>query len=834
MAVALLIDGKVPFSEAENILLPRVWRDATDILRDERGNDLIPEQEEVLRFQTGLLKDDSLFTNEAFGFLLTGGNHRITIKNIAEPLLLSGVTLCAVPQTDSDAQAAEKYKQQGLREVPDVLMCRQAEDSYEKSNQSIFPQYDRTSPATQPYHVSKIRRNVLGKYSWFDRGDWVSWVIEDVPEDGLYYITLKYLQNEKIGLASYRTMYVNGKIPSQSFVNIGFGYDVQWQNQTIQDSSGKSCPVFLKKGRNEIRMEAALGDYASVYEGVDSAVYQMRELYLRMVMICGSTPDRYRDYNLEKEIPELLSTMQDAAKVLTRAADEMDRKNGTKSAQTAPLRRAVGQLESMMKDPKTIPNRISNFRDTISALSDWMYSGSEQPLTLDYILVHSADAVIPSASATVWETVRHWAGSFLASFTEDYSDVNTVGKSAEAIHVWANMGRDQVQVLRDLITDQFTPETGIPVKISLVQSGFVEAILADAGPDIAVGIARGQPINLASRGVLADLSRFDSFRDVASRFGDTALVPYTLNNGVYALPNTQTFFMMFYRKDIFSSLNLSVPNTWDEVSSLIARLQKRNMTFGLPYSVLSAATAVDTGMGAKDMFSVLLLQKGGTFYKDDGRSVALDSQEASEAFRQWCDYYAQYGFDLVYDFYTRFRYGEMPIGIANYDVYNMLMSSAPEIRGRWEMAPVPGTMDKNGNINRSVGGAGTATVLFKSAENPENCWRFMDWWSTAGAQTDYAAGVENVLGPAGRYYTANIEAFSNLSWTKQELAVIAKQRESVQEIMEVPGSYFVSRCLDNAFRAVLFDKKIPLETLDKEVKNINREIERKRRELDLE
>lgn len=41
-----------------------------------------------------------------------------------------------------------------------------------------------------------------------------------------------------------------------------------------------------------------------------------------------------------------------------------------------------------------------------------------------------------------------------------------------------NSGRDQVQILKDMITDEFTVKTGIPVNLSLVQTGFVEATLA--------------------------------------------------------------------------------------------------------------------------------------------------------------------------------------------------------------------------------------------------------------------------------------------------------------------------------------------------------------------
>ena len=51
------------------------------------------------------------------------------------------------------------------------------------------------------------------------------------------------------------------------------------------------------------------------------------------------------------------------------------------------------------------------------------------------------------------------------------------------------------------------------------------------------------------------------------------------------------------------------------------------------------------------------------------------------AFKTWSDFYTKYGFDLVYDFYTRFSTGEMPIGIASYEMFNTLSVAAQEIRG---------------------------------------------------------------------------------------------------------------------------------------------------------
>lgn len=835
--IGFLVDGEHPYSQSEAVSLGRIWKDATGILQDQRGNDLIPKQEEVADWTDIQLKDQSLFTNTPLQVFLTAGEHTFAIRGGEDGVYLQDIRLTGTTAVRTVGQAAADYAEEGLTPGKiggDGYLKVQAETTDRKSSQSIYPLYDRTSPATEPYHVSKIRRNVIGQDSWSAPGQWISYKIQDIPEDGLYYITLKYRQNLQTGQSSFRSLYINGSIPSTAYENVAFPYGVNWDTMTIVDEQGEPCPVFLKKGDNEIRMEVTMGKWAEVLQAVEEINREMNSLYIEMVMITGTSPDKYRDYYLEKEIPGLIESLTALRDRLSSAADRYDELNGSKSTQSETIRRAADQLRSMLNKPASIPQRITNFRDTISSLSSWVYGSLEQPLELDYILIHEKDADLPSPKSSLWASLKHLVGSFIASFTEDYNSVGDHSESRDAITVWMNSGRDQVQILKDLITDEFTQKTGIPVNLSLVQAGFIEATLAGSGPDVAIGIARGQPVNLACRGALKDLSGFDTYEKVMSRFSDTAAVPYTFNGGVYAVPNTQAFFMMFYRTDILARLGLNIPQTWDDVYKMIPRLQQNHMSIGLPYTVISAATAVDNGMGAKDMFPLLLLQNGGTYYSDDATHTNFDSDVAMDAFKAWTEFYTQYGFDLVYDFYTRFRNGEYPIGIASFDMYNTLTAGAPEISGQWKMAPVPGVMQENGEINRAAGGAGTGVVMFSSAKDPESCWDFIDWWTTEDVQYAFSTNVENILGPGGRHITANLAAFERLPWTKEENAALSTQRQYIEEIPEIPGSYFVSRCLDNAFRSVLYDSKNPREAFERENDNINREITRKRNELGLQ
>ena len=839
-SVALSLDGEVPFEEAGSVRLTRLWKDAGGITQDSIGNDTIPEQEQVMVWNTVALQDYAIFTAEPLYFCLDAGEHTITLRSWSkEPLHIAGIELTFPEEIPTDEAAMNAYSAAGYAPVAGYRKKLQAESPALKSTQSIYPTYDRSSPATEPYDAYNIRRNTVGDGNWSDPGSWISYVIEDVPADGLYYITLKYRQHQVLGSSTFRTIRVNGAVPSAAYKNVAFPYNVNWQNQTISDENGAAVPVYLKEGKNEIRLEATVGKWAEVLRKVEASTQKLNDMYVQMVMITGTTPDKYFDYNLETEIPDLISCFTNERKVLLEMADEFDRLNGKKTTQSETLRSAAAQLESMLESPKSIPQRISNFRDTISGLSTWVYENMDQSLEMDYILVHSAEAEIPAAKAGFWARIKHFFVTFFLSFVKDYNMVGQSGGEGETITVWTTSGRDQASILMDMITEDFTSETGIQVNVSLVQTGFIEATLAGTGPDVAIGVSRGQPVNLACRGALMDLSQFEGFEEVASRFSETALVPYEYNGGTYAIPNTQGYYMMFYRKDILEKLGLEIPQTWDELLRLVPRLQKNHMEVGLPYSVISAAVAVNNGMGAKDIFPILLLQNGGDLYNADATASALDSEVAMEAFNQWCDYYTQYGFELVYDFYTRFRNGDMPIGISDLSMYNTLVAGAPELRGEWGIVPIPGTVQADGTIDRSTGSIGSATVMFKTEANQdpkhaEACWQFMEWWMRTETQDTYNEMVENVMGPAGRNATANLESFSHLPWTEEELAALDQQRRYVKDLREVPGSYFVSRCIDNAFRAVLYDGDNAREVFEREVEDINREIARKRKEFGLE
>ena len=79
----------------------------------------------------------------------------------------------------------------------------------------------------------------------------------------------------------------------------------------------------------------------------------------------------------------------------------------------------------------------------------------------------------------------------------------------------------------------------------------------------------------------------------------------------------------------------------------------------------------------------------------------------------------------------------------------------------------------------------------------------------------------------GRTAVSNVEAFNSLAWDKDDLVVLNKQWEQVTEVGEVPGSYDVTRALDQAYWTVIEDGSKVKDAVTKWAKVADREIERK-------
>jgi ABC-type glycerol-3-phosphate transport system substrate-binding protein len=230
----------------------------------------------------------------------------------------------------------------------------------------------------------------------------------------------------------------------------------------------------------------------------------------------------------------------------------------------------------------------------------------------------------------------------------------------------------------------------------------------------------------------------------------------------------------------------------------------------------------------------LLYQNGGRYYNDLGTASELDSDIAVNVFKMFCNYYTDYKLDRATSVEERFRTGESPIIIADYTTYNNFAVSAPDIAGLWSFTQIPGTVQEDGSIDRSVACTGLATMIMSDTKYPEESWEFLKWWTSADTQSQYGQRLESVLGLSARWGTANLEAYRSLPWSVSELEVIETSWKGVVETPYVPGSYFTTRHMTNAISRCMTGGYKPRASLEEAIEAINIELERKREDLGLD
>ena len=827
MEYGVFLDGKIPFSEAQYLTLSRIWADASapGSKRDMAGNDIIPEQVERPEWVTVFAEDHTGTTAEPYRFYLTEGEHTLTLAARRETLALSAAAFLNPEPAPAYEDVAAEYAKKGLSGADCGDIVLEAEQTFRKSDTVLYARTDRTSPLTTPYSTMETRLNTIGGGSWNTQGQWIEWKFT-VEAEGLYHLAFRARQDVLSGSFTTRRIYLDGRLPFAEFSAMQVSYQASWQNIELP------WAVYLTPGEHVLRLEATIGALSDIVSLIDESVYQLNAAYRRIVMMTGTTPDVYRDYQLEENIPEIFDIFAAQARILERCDEMLLEKTGKRGSMNGILQTLCQQLKDFCEKPETVQRRLSTYKDNVGALGSWLVQIRQLPLELDKIYIRGgkSEALAP-AEAALPARLGHEARQFVSSFLIDYDVIGTLESSGEKrkVEVWVSAGRDQANIIKQLIENSFTPESGIVVNLKLVQGQLMNATAAGAGPDVVLQLGNSEPVNYAVRKAAYDLTQFPDFEAVAARFRDSALTPYRLEGGVYALPETQTFSVLFYRTDVLEEMGLQVPETWEDMFHTVGRLQRRNMTVGIqpPNSAAGSYTALSS-------MAMLLYQRGGEMYISGNTRSGLSSPEAKEAFSMWVSLYTDYELPVKYDALTRFRSGEMPVVIEDFTFYNLLQVAAPEIRGMWGFARVPGTVRENGKVDHSVSGTGICCMLLNAAEDKEAAWEFMKWWTSAPTQTEYGKNIENQLGVSARYPSANVEAFASMPWSAAELKVLNDEWESVRGIPEVPGGYFTARHLNNAFRRVLNYRENPGETLLDYVKNIDEEITAKRREFGLE
>ena len=150
-------------------------------------------------------------------------------------------------------------------------------------------------------------------------------------------------------------------------------------------------------------------------------------------MITGVSPDIYRDYYLEEEIPDFTERFTRLADTLENEAKEIRRLMENNGGETSTIDEIVYQMRDIAKKPETVTERLDRFKSNISTLSSWALNMVEQPLELDYITVFTENSKEYKSKAGFFKQIVFGAKAFLGSFSADYNSIGSVysGRSEE-------------------------------------------------------------------------------------------------------------------------------------------------------------------------------------------------------------------------------------------------------------------------------------------------------------------------------------------------------------------------------------------------------------------
>lgn len=792
----LLIDGTLPFSEASSFSFSRIWTDETEITQDSLGNDLYPNQVQIPQWQTEYFDDSNGYYDEPFVFYFSKGMHTVSINALEEPLVIASLNFSEQTKMLTYNQALKEYKVMGYSEVADYNDKIQAETPDRKSAASLSAVADRSDPAVEPSDVYATKLNTIGGGRFGTSGMWIEYDI-NVPETGLYQLAFKVKQNTSKDQNAYRNVYINGEIPYKEAKNFVFEYSAKYKNVVFGDKNG-AYRVLLKKGKNTIRLEAALGDISQFCSELEDCMDVLNSAYRKIVTITGTNPDSSRDYSFDTKMPDVIEIFGTLQKKLDDISDRIKKTYGQSNSYTATIDTLSRQMKEMYESHYEIAGNVSSLNSNISSLGSTIEAMKKTNITLDYIAISNVDAKLSKAKAGFFKRLIFGIKNLLNSYVADY---NNIGASinGEGIEVWMIGGREQAQVLKQVVDAGFTAKTkkGVSVRLVSAVTTLLQATLAGKGPDVALGIPQTDAMNFAFRGAAADVSKFEGFDSIKDDYLKSALEVLTYQNGVYGLPQTMDFPVLFYREDILNELQLEAPKTWDEVYAMLPVLTQNNMAFGFPVS-----DAVETPRESLISFGTMLYQRGGKYYADDMLSSTFSDELTINVMKDWSELYTSYGLPIQYNFVNRFAAGSMPVAIQNYTAYQTLTLYAPHIADLWDWTIIPGTPRENGKINHSVPITVNATVVMQSSDNIELAWQFAKWWCSAEVQSEFGVFIENLLGKAGRYNTANVKAIKNIPWSGERYAVLEQQMEYTVCIPEIPGGYYTGRYLNNAFREI--------------------------------
>ncbi len=822
LTLEVKINGQYPFDEAKFIDVPLRWKDESkEFEYDSYGDESLPNQIRIDEWTPLELYNNTYITIDPLLFRLEKGKNTIEFINKSSSDLYLGNLVAKEPQ---QTPSYEEYLSSFTAGSPKAMYPIDA-IMYTEKNSSFIRMTAHQSPSVDPFDPVYRKINIIDGAGWMAGGQEVSFEV-NVEQDGFYEIALHY-NNNKSDFKTFRSIKIDGKIPFAEMRSYGFDYtgDGIWKTKTIESEDGTPYKFFFSKGTHTISLKAENAKVAQGLQDMQFLIDHINQFSLEIRKITGKEVDRKRTWKLTRYLPETASFLEAYETVILGILQDLQQyaPNESRSSTLSYLKKALVKLDLMQEEPDELPlyfeDLYSGTGSVTQMLGDSIDRVRSQPMSLDTIYVYN-DTELGRENAGFFEKIGAGIKALGSTFT---TKKYVIDNDDTALNVWVSRAITHVDIMQKMVDSQFTKNTGIKVKISVMPdpNKIILANAANQSPDVALGLPSHMPYDFAIRGAAYDLTQFDDFWEIASDTVPGAMIPYILNDGVYAIPETLNFNSIIYRKDIFRSLGLEVPDTWEDLIHILPTLQRYGMNFYHP---------IAGGIAIKWFYqtSTLIYQFGGSLYSEDGLSANINTPEAVKGLSFLSELFTVYSLpEQVPIFYNSFRYGILPIGITDFNTYLQVKNAAPELKGQWGLANYPGVKQEDGSVSRWYIGNGSGAVIMQKAKKPDEGWEFLKWWLSAEVQTEYSYLLLSTYGPDYVWLSANLEAIDNSPIEYEDKKIILEQVKWISDVPRTPGQYMLERGLSDIWNDSVFKGAITRVAIDRQTIIINREIRKK-------
>lgn len=780
---------------AYRCLMPFLWEDVPSAdNRDKYGNEVVAEQRLVDSSSMSYFEDFNSFNRTPINYDLKKGENTLTLTPENQSIIVSSIDIMKLNPDISYSEYAKNHLD--MQTGTDFIIVegedyRAKSDSYIRGrnikNTGVVPNdpYVKLINAVDDKSNKTVGQKILYEF--------------DVKTPGIYYMAFKYCQPLKTGGAVYRTVEIDGKTPYEEARNIAFsntGMD-KYENFIL---GGKETPqgIWLEEGVHTLALKTTAAPIDQLYQEMLSIIDEINNTSLLIKKIKGSNSDstanidNNRTWNILQYIPNILEDLESWKNRISLVYKELGEISGSKPSYASDLVLAVQNLERLKAEPNKIPNRLALLSDEASSAAQLiglvLPKLYEQNLSVDRIYIYGKEQ-LPSPKSNFAKGLWNGLQEFVYSFSPTMNETVDI-KSNEALTVWINKPTQYVEVLQELTDKDFSMETGINVKFSIMpdEKKIVLANSTGNNPDVALGLSYYRPVEFAMRGIAKNLLDYKDFIQWYSKeYNLESLVPVSYDGGIYGASESQDFQILFYRTDILEMLGLEVPQTWDDVRAMMPTLHRNAMNFNLPLA---------NNVGYKDFISTspFIFQNGGDYYAQDGLTADLNNPATLKGLKEMIELYTIYGLTQNQpNFFNSFRSASIPIGISNFATYLQLQVSAPELAGRWDIALAPGTRQEDGTIARYQAADTTSAMIFKNSNMPEEAYQFLKWWLSSETQINYSNDLQRKFGNDFIWNTANHKAFEQMPYSRKHKDIILEQWTWQKEVSRHPASYILER-----------------------------------------